>query len=113
MALPTLNTITITGSFVDMAGTALAGTVTFTPPAELVDATGTTFIEASPIVEVLDINGHFSTVLICTDNANLTPAGWVYSVTENIHGLRSYTILLPHTLGSSVDLATLAPVTGV
>lgn len=106
-------TITVTGTYVDFNGTAMTGSITFTPPAELLDATGTTILSPGPVTILLDSNGHFSTVLPTTDNANLLPQGWVYIVTENVRGLRSYPLALPHTLGASVDLATIAPASQV
>jgi hypothetical protein len=113
MSLPeNITTITVTGTYVDFTGTALSGSVTFTPPAELVDATGSAFLSSGPIYCQLDDNGHFSTVLLCTDNADLAPDNWTYIVTENVRGLRTYPIALPHTLGETVDLSTLAPTTG-
>jgi len=114
MPLPgNINTITVTGTYVDFNGVAMSGSVTFTPPAELIDVAGTTFLSPGPITEQLDSNGHFSVVLPCTDNANLAPQGWVYIVTENVRGLRSYPLTLPHTLGSTVDLSTIAPASQV
>lgn len=115
MALPNnLTTITVTGTYLDFYGNPLSGMVSFTPTStELMDATAPAMLDAEPVVETLDVDGHFSVVLPCTDNADLAPAGWAYTVVEQIHGTRTYQITLPHTLGSSVDIATLAPVTGV
>lgn len=115
MALPgNINTITVTGTYTDFAGNAAAGTVAFIPSAsELLDPGATTMLDAIPLVATLDANGHFSITLPCTDNATLYPGGWTYQVTETIHGIRSYEISLPHTLGASVDISAVAPQTGV
>jgi hypothetical protein len=113
MPLPNnVTTITVTGTYLDFTGTPMSGSVTFTPPVELIDVAQSTFLSAGPITVQLDSNGHFSQVLPCTDGAALAPAGWSYIVTENVRGLRTYPIALPHTLGSTVDLSTIAPVTG-
>ena len=113
MPLPSnVTTRTVTGTYVDFAGVAMSGSVTFTPPDELIDSAASVFLSAGPIVCELDQNGHFSVVLPCTDNPSIG-VGWVYLVTENVRGLRSYTIELPHTLPNPVDLSALAPATGV
>lgn len=115
MALPgNIVTITVTGTYTDFLGNAANGTIAFTPTAsELLDPAATTMLDAVPIVATLDSNGHFSVVLPCTDNTTLLPGSWEYTVTETIHGIRSYQILLPHTLGASVDISAVAPQTGV
>jgi hypothetical protein len=115
MALPAnVVTITVTGTYTDFQGNAASGTVAFTPTSsELMDPGASTMLDAVPIVATLDANGHFSVVLPCTDNTTLGPAGWNYTVTEQVHGTRSYNINLPHTLGTTVDISSLAPSTGV
>lgn len=114
MPLPgNVTTITVTGTFVDFAGVAMSGSITFTPPAELIDAGASAFLSPGPVTLQLDSNGRFSVVLPCTDDANLAPSGWAYIVTENVRGLRSYPLVLPHTLGSTVDLASIAPASGL
>lgn len=115
MALPgNITTITVTGTYLDFQGNAAAGTIAFTPTAsELLDPGATTMLDAVPIVATLDTNGHFSLVLPCTDNTTLLPGGFTYTVVETIHGIRSYQVSLPHTLGSTVDISVVAPQTGV
>lgn len=109
MTLPVnLQTITVTGTYLDTTGVPLSGSLTFTPPAQLVDV-ATAIMYAAPVTATLDSSGHFSVTLICTDNSTLSPAGWSYTVVETIMGTRSYTIYVPHTLGSSIDLSVLVP----
>lgn len=109
MPLPSnLQTITVTGTYLDSTGAALSGTISFVPPPELVDV-ATAIMYAAPVTATLSSNGTFSVTLICTDNSTLAPAGWGYTVTEAIKGNRSYTIYVPHTLGSSVDISSLVP----
>jgi hypothetical protein len=104
----------VTGTYVDFAGNAASGTIAFTPTAsELLDPGSSTMLDAIPIVATLDTNGHFSVVLPCTDNTTLYPTAWTYTVTETIHGIRSYQISLPHTLGATVDISAVAPQSGV
>lgn len=111
MPLPgDLATITVTGSYPGGDGGARTGTVTFTPSTDLVDATGHAIIRAAPIICPL-YAGTFSIALLCTDNANISPSGWYWNVTEAVDGAtaRTYSVLIPHS-GSTVDLSTLAPV---
>lgn len=94
-----------------MAGNARSGTVSFAPSTPLlVDATSKTVFGGAPVTAALNPSGAFSVVLPCTDG--LSPSGWGWTVTENISGgpLRTYQVLLPHTLGTTADIATLTPV---
>ena len=105
-------TITVTGTFpAPVAGTARAGTVVFTPSAVLVDSTQKAIYSGAGTV-TLDATGKFSTTLLCTDDTDVQPTGWRWRVDEQPTGgqRRTYWISLPSTLGATVDLSTLAPV---
>lgn len=111
MPLPgDLTTITVTANYPGGDGTALTGQVTFTPSTDLVDTTGQVIIRAAPVTEQL-VAGRLSVVLLCTDNASISPSGWYWIVTEQLAGApnRIYNVFIPHS-GTSVDLSTLAPV---
>ena len=117
MPLPIdLTSITVTATYEDGSGAPLFGYVTFTPSAELTDSTGHVILRAAPISAQL-FRGSISQVLACTDNANIAPSGWYWIVNEvigNAAGVltqRTYNVLLPHSLGSTVDLSTLVPIT--
>lgn len=116
MAIPAnLTTITVTGTYVDPAGNAIAGTVSFTAPADICDAAGPGVIPPVPNTQTLSA-GSFSVVLVCTDNAALSPTGWAYTYTETFTALgysKTYSIPLPHTLGSTVDISALIPTSTV
>lgn len=116
MPLPAdLTTITVTGTYQDPSGSPLSGHVTFTPTADLLDSTGHVVLRATPLTINLT-SGAFSIVLPCTDNATLNPSTWAYTVVETVADgsqsltARTYTVQLPHTLGTSVDISTLIPV---
>jgi hypothetical protein len=116
MPLPAgLTTITVTGSFPSGGGAPLSGTVTFTPSTDLTGAAGHVIIRAAPVEASLDYTGAVSQVLVCTDNADLSPAGWTWTVTERIVGLgvRAYSVLLPAADGPTIDLSALVHVTPV
>lgn len=109
MTLPVnLTTIEVTGTFLDTEGNPLSGTLTFAPPPELVDI-NTAIMYSTPVTVTLGVGGTFTVTLIATDNPTLVPAGWSWTVTEQVRGSRSYTIYVPSTLGDSVDLSNLVP----
>lgn len=117
MPLPVdLSSITVTSTYQDGSGAPLFGYVSFTPSTDLTDSTGKVILRAAPIITNI-FKGAISQVLACTDNANISPSGWTWNVTEVIGNAqgnltsRSYSVLLPHTLGATVDLSTLVPVT--
>jgi hypothetical protein len=113
--------ITVTGTYTDMGGNPLTGHVTFTPSVSpLTDSTGMAIFEGAP-VGASPSNGFLSIVLPTTDQ--FSPTGWIWRVTENLsNGLpgaqgsrlsRSYAVALPSSLGATVDLSQLAPVSPV
>lgn len=112
MSLPVdLNTITLTGTARDAVGNPLSGTVVIMPSTTVTDSTGHVIITPQPIVTSLS-NGSFSVSgLACTDNANLAPSNWTYTITFQAGpSVITGSYLLPHSLGSSVDFSTLVPV---
>ncbi|WP_432137639.1 hypothetical protein [Streptomyces sp. bgisy154] len=104
-------TITVTGTFpLPAGGAAQTGTVVFTPSAVLADSTQHAIYSGAGTA-TLDTNGTFSIELLCTDDTDVQPAGWRWRVDEQIPGgRRTYWIDLPSTLGATVDLSELAPV---
>jgi hypothetical protein len=105
-------TITVTGTFpVPVAGIARAGSVVFTPSAVLVDSTQKAIYSGAGTV-TLDAAGKFSTQLLCTNDLDVQPAGWRWRVDEQPTGgqRRTYYVDLPSTLGATVDLSQLSPV---
>jgi len=107
-----LTTITVTGTYLTAAGTPLGGTVLFAPSVPLTDMTGQAVLSANPIVAAVSHStGQFSVVLPCTDNADLLPAGWAYSVQVNVPGAAiAFDAYLPSSWGSTVDISRLGPV---
>ena len=108
MPLPgDLNAVVVTGNFQDPAGFPQSGTVTFTPSAEVTDATGMVVIPPVPRIYHLLSGAFTSDPLAATDNADLSPA-WTYEVTVCLTGAPgfSFSCALPHTT-SPVDLSAL------
>lgn len=113
MGFPTgAQTITLTGTFpVPVGGTARAGRIVLTPSATLVDSTQKAIYSGGGSVP-LDSTGKFTVALLCTNDTDVQPTGWRWRVDEQPSGgpRRTYWIDLPSTLGATVDLSTLAPV---
>lgn len=109
MTSPT--TITVTGTYQDLAQNALSGRVIFQATIPVQDSNASIIFSDTPIVAALDDDGSFSQVLPCTDTTGTT--AFYYVVTEQVTNLnRTYDIQLPHTLGGTADLSALAPVVG-
>jgi hypothetical protein len=111
MPLPgDLNTITVTGTLLNVLGVKATGTVTFTPSVlPLNDSVGHVTIEG-PTSAALDGVNNMSVVLVCTDNANLPAFTYTISVALNGAAAAQYPgKSIPHTLGTTVDLTALLP----
>jgi len=103
-----LETVTLTGTYVDIVGNAVAGSVTFTPQTIIKDTDQNQIIVNNVITEVLDANGSFSVVLPVTDDSDVVPQPFAYLVEEVFSGGRSFVITLPGG-GATVDIADLSP----
>ncbi|MFL6138780.1 MAG: hypothetical protein ACJ74O_13405 [Frankiaceae bacterium] len=111
MALPSnVNTVTVTGTYVDSQGAPVQGSVIFTPPVTLTDPAADVIIVPKAITATLDGNGQFSVDLIATDDPDFTPNGWTYQVRESFPagGGRTYAIALPLAV-PAVEISDLAP----
>jgi len=99
--------VTVTGDYDLANGFDPVGTVSFTPSEPMVN--GTTVV-AAPVTRSLNIDGVLVIVLAANTDPATTPAGTFYDVAEVINGVtRSYTVIVPHNAGSTVDLTTLTP----
>jgi hypothetical protein len=87
MALPANVTQTIvTGNYVWLDGLPAAGTVTFLPYVEYVlVAPANTVVYVYEVTVPLDAAGHFSVPLIATDDPDINPTGWTYTVRVLLH----------------------------
>lgn len=113
MALPVdLTTIIVTDTYEDLSGNPLSGTIEFSPSVQVTDATDNIVFGPEPIVAALDAEGTFSQVLPCTDNADLSPAGWEWVIVISVEGsgytTQPFSAAFPSTLGATVQLRTVA-----
>lgn len=107
MALtPNLSTVTVSGTYVDLQGNAIAGQIKFTPRTVITDPVADQIIIPSTITVTLDSNGSFSALIPVTDDPSVVPSGFTYTVEEAFSGGRTYDIEVPaSTAGGSLNLA--------
>ena len=114
MPLPAnTTTVVVLGTFNTPEGNPSTGTITFTPSAWLLNSGANIAIPNSAVSKTLGTAGNFSVTLPITDDADLSPNPFIYTVTEVIDGVsQSYNISIPGTVasGGTVYLADLAPV---
>lgn len=108
-----LNFVTLHGKYEDYAGNPVSGSVVFTPATTLYDVGSDLILVPKSFSVTLAADGSFSIDLPATDDPDVTPTGWTYTVTENFaSGNRApYAIQVPYNSpGGRVSLASLAPV---
>jgi len=109
MALaPSLTTVTLTGNYVNYEGAPIQGQVRFTLGEVLRNGTDDQMIAPSNIVVPLSA-GAFTVSLPATNDPDVVPNPFVYTVEESFAGGRTYTITVPYTTVGSLDLADLSP----
>ena len=104
-----VTTVTITGNFVDFEGTPVAGQVKFTLGDVLRNSVDDIMIAPSTVADTLDSNGSFSQIIPATNDPDVTPSGFVFTVEEAFPRGRTYTISVPYTTVGSLDLVDLSP----
>jgi hypothetical protein len=110
MPLPgNLTTVTVTGKYLDASGAPVRGSVTFTLDTPLLNAGASTYIIETEYTVALDAQGAFSVALPATNDVDVTPTGWTWTLTPNFDGADPLTFALPTNLGPTVDITVLAP----
>lgn len=112
---PEFDTVTVRGKYVGFDGSAITGRVVFTPRAtRLLDEDDLTVIIPRPIVGNLSsVSGtpstsSFTVELPATDDPDITPVDFTYSVVEDFTGGESYDIEVPlSAAGTGLDIAEL------
>jgi len=114
MAMPAnVTTVVVAGTFITPEGIPSTGTVSFTPSSWLTNPGANVAIPNSTVTKALGTAGDFTVTLPITDDPDLNPEGWIYTVSEVIDGVsQSYNIAIPEAaiVGGTVFLADLAPV---
>lgn len=114
MALPIdYDTITVRGKYVYLDGTPARGLIRFTGKIIATSASTKTIIIPATVSAALDENGQFSVLVPATNDPDIQPNGWTYTVSEELSngGGRSYDIDIPLAAAASgIDLSTVAPV---
>jgi len=108
MALsPDISTAVLTGAYVDIYGTAQAGSVRFTPICNVIDTDQNQIVVGQAITDILDGSGAFSVTLPVTNDTDYTPNPIAYRVEELFSGGRDFYITLPSG-SASYDLSDLS-----
>lgn len=111
MALPaSLSTCTVVGTYVDLQGNPVRGSINFTPQTILKETAANVIIIPVVIQKTFDATGSFSVVLPVTNDNDVTPQPFIYTIEENFTGGRTIQIALPLSVaGTTQNLADLLP----
>ena len=110
MALPTnLTTVEVTGRYIDHNGSPVRGSVTFDTDYYVLDAGQNVVVIEAPITVSLDATGSFAVDLIATDDTDMTPTGWTWTLTPNFTGAFPLEFALPASLAPTTDITVLSP----
>jgi hypothetical protein len=104
------NTVTVTGTYRHLDGSAKSGSVKFTVTSRIVAAGDKVIFPAGASVSVnLDNAGHFSVALPATDDPDISPVAWTYRVEETFAdgGNATYALSVPlASAGAGIDLTS-------
>lgn len=112
MGFDHLNLVTVDGQAETLDGKPARGSITFASTAIVTDQTTGQAVFPVPLKVSLDVNdGSFSIDLPATDDPDLLPVGWVYSVTVDIAGSKreTFNLAVPYDTVGSVNLFLAAP----
>jgi hypothetical protein len=109
MALPaSLSTVTVAGTYVDLLGNPVRGSITIEPQTILKEKTLNVHIMPVHIVKTLDATGSFTTTLPVTSDTDVMPQPFIYTIVENFTSGRTFQIALPLSVaGTTQNLADL------
>lgn len=104
----------VTGTYLNAAGSAAKGRVTFTPTSTIVDEDDAVVIDDT-LTATLNTSGSFSIELPTTDNKLLFPEGWLYQVKVKLYGVKPVAFLsqLSYGDGSPIDIASASAFAGI
>ena len=105
---PSVTTVTVEGAYVDFEGNNIQGQIRFTLGDVLRNGTDDQMVAPSSIVVPLSA-GAFSVSLPATNDPDVVPNPFVYTVEESFPGGRTYTISVPYTSAGALNLADISP----
>lgn len=105
---PSVTTVLIEGAYVDFEGNNIKGQIRFTLGDVLRNGTDDQLVAPSSIVVPL-ASGVFSVSLPATNDPDVIPNPFVYTVEESFPGGRTYTISVPFTSAGALNLADISP----
>lgn len=109
MAIGTsVSTVTIAGSYVNFEGNTIEGQIRFTLTDVLRNGTDDQIVAPSSIVIPLSA-GAFTVSLPATNDPDVVPNPFTYTVEESFPGGRTYTISVPYDTVGELNLADLSP----
>lgn len=104
MALPaSLSTVTVTGTYVDLLGNPVRGSITFEPQTILKEKTLNVHIMPVHILKTLDATGSFTITLPVTTDTDVTPQPFIYTISENFTSGRTFQIALPLSVADTTQ----------
>lgn len=103
-----INTVTINGNYVDYEGNPIQGQIRFTLGDVLRSGIDDQMVAPSSIVVALS-SGAFSVTLPATNDPDVVPNPFTYTVEESFPGGRTYTISIPYNTVGTLDLADISP----
>lgn len=105
---PSVTQVNIAGNYMDFEGNAIQGQIRFTLGDVLRNGTDDQMVAPSSIVVPLS-SGSFIVALPATNDPDLVPNPFVYTVEESFPNGRTYTISVPYDSVGTLDLADLSP----
>jgi hypothetical protein len=105
---PSVSTVTVAGSYVNFEGNNIEGQIRFTLGDVLRNGTDDQMVAPSSIVIPLS-NGAFTVSLPATNDPDVVPNPFTYTVEESFPGGRVYTISVPYDTVGELNLADLSP----
>ena len=103
-----LTTVEIAGHYVDFEGNAIQGQIRFTLHEVLRNGTDDQMVAPSSVVVPLS-SGAFTVTLPATNDPDIVPNPFTYTVEESFAGGRTYTIEIPYDTVGSLNLADISP----
>lgn len=109
MALGTnLSTVNVTGKYVNFEGEPIEGQIRFTLSSVLRNGIDDQIVAPSSIVVPLN-EGSFTVTLPATNDPDIVPDSFQYTVEESFPGGRTYLISLPYDTVGTLDLNDISP----